>query len=101
MLAETAGLAAPVDALVAAARRAHGVGGLQQERDFVVAEWMTRALKITGIPPSPFFTPPNRGMCAGLVRFCFAKDDGLLAAAEVRMAALAPPPPGAESRARL
>eukprot|EP00123_Amoebidium_parasiticum_P017702 comp23952_c0_seq1/m.42380 comp23952_c0_seq1/g.42380 ORF comp23952_c0_seq1/g.42380 comp23952_c0_seq1/m.42380 type:complete len:440 (-) comp23952_c0_seq1:438-1757(-) len=62
---------------------------LEQRRDYRVARWLTTDIKLTGIPPSGFFMPPNRQEANHLIRFCHTKDDATLTAAAQKLKNLA------------
>jgi len=72
----------PADGTYFQCVRYDGVSNLG-ELDF--AKWLTTELKVAAIPLSPFYA---QGKDAGIVRFCFAKQDATLALALARLAKL-------------
>lgn len=62
---------------------------LISRRDFRAARWLTTEIGVTAIPPSAFYTPPNRYLANNLLRFCFVKDTDTLNQARERLKALA------------
>ena len=47
---------------------------LESRRDFHINRWLTREVGVTGIPPSAFYSPENRHLADGIMRFAFCKD---------------------------
>jgi N-succinyldiaminopimelate aminotransferase len=60
------------------------ISGLPFRDDMEFARYMTTEVGVAGIPPSPFYSNPEHG--AGLARWCFAKSDATLDAAQERLA---------------
>eukprot|EP00007_Cunea_sp_BSH-02190019_P005905 CAMPEP_0174244326 /NCGR_PEP_ID=MMETSP0417-20130205/34914_1 /TAXON_ID=242541 /ORGANISM="Mayorella sp, Strain BSH-02190019" /LENGTH=430 /DNA_ID=CAMNT_0015323999 /DNA_START=58 /DNA_END=1350 /DNA_ORIENTATION=+ len=50
-------------------------------RDFAVAKYLTRKAGVLGIPPSAFYSEPNKTLADNLLRVCFCKTDDVLDAA--------------------
>jgi kynurenine---oxoglutarate transaminase / cysteine-S-conjugate beta-lyase / glutamine---phenylpyruvate transaminase len=42
-------------------------------RDFAVAKYLTRHAGVLGIPPSAFYSAPNKPLADNLLRLCFCK----------------------------
>jgi methionine aminotransferase len=57
--------------------------GISDVSESEFAQWLTREIKVAAIPVSAFY---SRGKEAGIVRFCFAKQDETLALALERLA---------------
>lgn len=47
-------------------------------RDYRFTKWMTKKMGLQGIPPSAFYSEPNKHLAEDFVRFCFFKDDANL-----------------------
>lgn len=43
------------------------------EKDYCFVEWLTRVKKLATIPPSAFYSGPNKKLGENYVRFCFIK----------------------------
>lgn len=53
-------------------------------RDYRFTKWMTKKLGLQGIPPSAFYSEPNKHLGEDFVRYCFfKKDENLQKAAEI------------------
>lgn len=53
-------------------------------RDYRFTKWMTKTLGLQGIPPSAFYSEPNKHLAEDYVRYCFfKKDENLQKAAEI------------------
>lgn len=50
-------------------------------QDFKFAKWMTKNVKLQGIPPSAFYGDANKHLGEHLIRYCFFKKDETLAEA--------------------
>lgn len=46
--------------------------------DFKFAKWMTKNVKLQGIPPSAFYGDENKHLAENLIRYCFFKKDETL-----------------------
>ena len=57
-------------------------------RDIAVCRWLTRAVGVAAIPPSPFYSEPHRHLTDNLARFTFCKSDDLLEEAGRRLLAM-------------
>lgn len=44
-------------------------------RDYRFTKWMTKKMGLQGIPPSAFYSEPNKHLAEDFVRYCFFKDD--------------------------
>lgn len=54
------------------------------QRDFRFTKWMIKNVGLQGIPPSVFFSEPNKHLMENFVRYCFfKKDETLEMAAEI------------------
>ncbi|XP_059481607.1 kynurenine aminotransferase isoform X1 [Neocloeon triangulifer] len=54
------------------------------ELDYKFTKWMTKNVKLQGIPPSAFYGPDHKDLAQHLVRYCFfKKDENLQKAAEI------------------
>lgn len=54
------------------------------QRDYRFTKWMTKNLGLQGIPPSAFYSEPNKHLGEDYVRYCFfKKDENLQKAAEI------------------
>lgn len=42
-------------------------------KDYRFAKWMTKNVGVQGIPPSAFYTEPNKKLAENLIRLCFIK----------------------------
>lgn len=49
-----------------------------QRRDYRFTKWMTKKLGLQGIPPSAFYSEPNKHLAEDYVRYCFFKDDATM-----------------------
>lgn len=47
-------------------------------RDYRFTKWMTKQLGLQGIPPSAFYSEPNKHLAEDFVRYCFFKDDATM-----------------------
>ncbi|KAF6205635.1 hypothetical protein GE061_019808 [Apolygus lucorum] len=47
-------------------------------KDFKFAKWMSKNVKIQGIPPSAFYSVPHKKLGENYIRYCFIKDDDTL-----------------------
>lgn len=55
-----------------------------QNRDYKFTKWMVKNVKLQGIPPSAFYSEPNKHLIEDYVRYCFIKkDENLNKAAEI------------------
>jgi len=81
-LANTRFTLLPADGTYFQCVRYDGISSLP-EMEF--AKWLTAEIKVAAIPLSPFYAAGNE---AGIVRFCFAKQDATLALALERLARL-------------
>lgn len=53
-------------------------------RDYRFTKWMTKNLGLQGIPPSAFYSEPNKHLAEDYVRYCFfKKDENLQKAADI------------------
>lgn len=53
-------------------------------RDYRFTKWMTKNQGLQGIPPSAFYSVPNKNLGENFVRYCFMKkDENLTKAAEI------------------
>ncbi|KAE8742516.1 hypothetical protein FOCC_FOCC011926 [Frankliniella occidentalis] len=53
-------------------------------RDYKFTKWMSKNIKLQGIPPSAFYSEPNKPLIEDYVRYCFIKkDENLHKAAEI------------------
>ncbi|XP_019868643.2 kynurenine aminotransferase isoform X2 [Aethina tumida] len=53
-------------------------------RDYRFTKWMTKNVGIQGIPPSAFYSTPNKKLAENFVRYCFIKtDENLQKAADI------------------
>lgn len=43
------------------------------EKDYCFVEWLTRVKKLATIPPSAFYSGPNKKLGENYIRFCFIK----------------------------
>jgi aspartate/methionine/tyrosine aminotransferase len=59
-----------------------------ERRDVHVCRWLTSAVGVAAIPPSPFYSEPHRHLADRLARFTFCKTDDLLEEAARRLAAV-------------
>jgi len=44
-------------------------------KDYRFAKWMSKNLKLQGIPPSAFYSSDHKSLCETYIRFCFIKED--------------------------
>lgn len=51
-------------------------------RDYRFTKWMTKNVGLQGIPPSAFYSEPNKHLAEDFVRYCFFKKDETLQKAE-------------------
>lgn len=59
-------------------------GEVDERRDYRFTKWMTKRMGLQGIPPSAFYSEPNKHLAEDYVRYCFFKDDATMArAAEI------------------
>lgn len=42
-------------------------------KDYRFTKWMTKNVGLQGIPPSAFYSVPNKGLGENFVRYCFFK----------------------------
>lgn len=42
-------------------------------RDYRFTKWMSKNIKLQGIPPSAFYSEPNKHLIEDYVRYCFIK----------------------------
>ena len=54
-------------------------------RDVAICRWLTEAIGVAAIPPSPFYSEPHQPLADQLVRFTFCKTDELLEEAARRL----------------
>ncbi|XP_055620324.1 kynurenine aminotransferase isoform X4 [Toxorhynchites rutilus septentrionalis] len=47
-------------------------------KDYRFTKWMTRTVGLQGIPPSAFYSEPNKSLGENFVRYCFFKKDDTL-----------------------
>lgn len=59
----------------AVAGRADLSGETDARRDYRFTKWMTKTMGLQGIPPSAFYSEPNKHLAEDFVRYCFFKDD--------------------------
>uniref|UniRef100_A0A1B6C996 Aminotransferase class I/classII large domain-containing protein n=2 Tax=Clastoptera arizonana TaxID=38151 RepID=A0A1B6C996_9HEMI len=53
-------------------------------KDYKFTKWMTKNVKLQGIPPSAFYSEPNKSLGETFVRYCFIKkDENLQEAAKI------------------
>ncbi|KAJ8936107.1 hypothetical protein NQ318_022929 [Aromia moschata] len=53
-------------------------------KDYRFTKWMTKNIGLQGIPPTAFYSTPNKHLAESLVRYCFIKkDENLEKAAEI------------------
>ncbi|KAJ8980217.1 hypothetical protein NQ317_010213 [Molorchus minor] len=53
-------------------------------KDYRFTKWMTKNVGLQGIPPTAFYSTPNKHLAENLVRYCFIKkDENLQGAAEI------------------
>ena len=62
-----------------------------ERRDMAVCRWLTHAVGVAAIPPSPFYSEPHRHLAEDLARFTFCKTDDLLEEAARRLGAVRNP----------
>ncbi|XP_055696283.1 kynurenine aminotransferase isoform X1 [Lutzomyia longipalpis] len=54
------------------------------QKDYRFTKWMTKKVGLQGIPPSAFYSAPNKHLGENFVRYCyFKKDENLAQAAEI------------------
>lgn len=74
VVADWSGLAAKVDL----------ASETDARRDYRFTKWMTKKLGLQGIPPSAFYSEPNKHLGEDFVRYCFfKKDENLQKAADI------------------
>lgn len=56
-----------------------------ERRDVAVCRWLTQAIGVAAIPPSPFYSEPHQYLTDNLARFTFCKTDELLEEAARRL----------------
>ena len=61
---------------------------LGERPDVRIAKWCAEHLKVTPIPVSPFYLPPDRHLANRLIRFAYCKDEATLSLAQERLLAL-------------
>ncbi|KAJ8936809.1 hypothetical protein NQ314_012163 [Rhamnusium bicolor] len=44
-------------------------------KDYRFTKWMTKNIGLQGIPPTAFYSKPNKSLAENLVRYCFIKKD--------------------------
>lgn len=44
-----------------------------EQNDMKFAKWMTKNVKLLGIPPSAFYSKEHKYLASNLIRFCFFK----------------------------
>lgn len=49
-----------------------------QYKDYKFTKWMTKNIGLQGIPPTAFYSGPNKTLAENLVRYCFIKKDETL-----------------------
>lgn len=42
-------------------------------KDYKFTKWMTKNVGVLGIPPSAFYSKPNKHLAEKYIRFCFIK----------------------------
>jgi len=47
-------------------------------KDYKFTKWMSKNVKLQGIPPSAFYSEQNKGLGENFVRYCFIKNDDTL-----------------------
>jgi kynurenine--oxoglutarate transaminase/cysteine-S-conjugate beta-lyase/glutamine--phenylpyruvate transaminase len=47
-------------------------------KDYRFTKWMTKNIGLQGIPPTAFYSTPNKPLAENLVRYCFIKKDETL-----------------------
>uniref|UniRef100_A0A1B6EIW5 Aminotransferase class I/classII domain-containing protein n=2 Tax=Cuerna arida TaxID=1464854 RepID=A0A1B6EIW5_9HEMI len=53
-------------------------------KDYKFTKWMSKNVKLQGIPPSAFYSEPNKYLGENFVRYCFIKkDENLQKAAQI------------------
>lgn len=53
-------------------------------KDYKFTKWMTKNVGLQGIPPTAFYSEPNKHLAENFVRYCFfKKDENLQKAAEI------------------
>ena len=57
-----------------------------ERRDVAVCRWLTKAVGVAAIPPSPFYSEPHQHLTDNLARFTFCKTDEMLEEAARRLA---------------
>lgn len=50
-------------------------GDPAETEDYRFAKWLTAEKGLAAIPPSAFYSPPNKALGKDAIRFCFFKDD--------------------------
>lgn len=54
------------------------------QRDYRFTKWMSKNLRLQGIPPSAFYSQENKPLIENYVRYCFfKKDENLQKAADI------------------
>lgn len=54
------------------------------QKDYRFTKWMSKNLRLQGIPPSAFYSQGNRTLVEDYVRYCFfKKDENLQKAADI------------------
>lgn len=54
------------------------------QKDYRFTKWMTKNLGLQGIPPTAFYSRPNKSLAENFVRYCFfKKDENLQKAADI------------------
>lgn len=53
-----------------------------EQNDMKFAKWMTKNVKLLGIPPSAFYSKEHKYLSSNLIRFCFFKKEETLKEAE-------------------
>ena len=48
------------------------------QKDYKFSKWMTKNVKLLGIPPSAFYTKEHKTLAEDFIRFCFFKVVDLL-----------------------
>lgn len=48
------------------------------EKDYCFVEWLTRVKKLAAIPPSAFYSGPNKSLGESYIRFCFIKVSSII-----------------------
>ena len=61
---------------------------LSERPDVRIAKWCAENLKVTPIPVSPFYLPPDRHLANRLIRFAYCKDEATMALAQERLLSL-------------